>query len=132
MQFGKLILILDNYVNHQFFLFLMFLIVSFAISSVLILIPQLLSKNIVDNKLKLASYECGFDPFSDSRVVFDIQYYILGILFILFDIEVFFIFSWTIVLKYLTFLGFFVMIVFLFVLMLGFIFEWKAGLLDWF
>lgn len=128
----KLIIVLENQTNHQFFLFLMFIVTAVLISSVLILIPQLLSKNMLDNKLKLASYECGFDPFSDSRIVFDIQYYILGILFILFDIEVFFIFSWTIVLKYLTFVGFGAMMLFLFILMIGFIFEWKAGLLDWF
>lgn len=91
-----------------------------------------MSKNLIDNKLKLASYECGFEPFSDSRIVFDIQYYILGILFILFDIEVFFIFAWAIVLKNLSFIGFIAMFLFLIGLMLGFIFEWKAGLLDWF
>lgn len=132
MNTMKLIIVLENQTNHQFFLFLMFIVTAVLISSVLILIPQLLSKNMLDNKLKLASYECGFDPFSDSRIVFDIQYYILGILFILFDIEVFFIFSWTIVLKYLTFVGFGAMMLFLFILMIGFIFEWKAGLLDWF
>lgn len=132
MNTTKLIIVLENQTNHQFFLFLMFIVTAVLISSVLILIPQLLSKNMLDNKLKLASYECGFDPFSDSRIVFDIQYYILGILFILFDIEVFFIFSWTIVLKYLTFVGFGAMMLFLFILMIGFIFEWKAGLLDWF
>jgi len=126
-----LIFLVENTVNHQFFLFLSFVLVSGFISFILVLIPQLLSKNLMDDKLKLASYECGFDPFSDSRVVFDIQYYILGILFILFDIEVFFIFSWVIVLKLLTLVGFLSMLLFLVVLMLGFIFEWKAGLLDW-
>lgn len=132
MYSTKLVFLLNNYANYQFYLFMLFLTVSFLISLILIIIPQILSKNLVDSKLKLASYECGFEPFGDSRIVFDIQYYILGILFILFDIEVFFIFAWTIILKYLSFVGFVSMLIFLTILMLGFIFEWKAGLLDWF
>ena len=128
----KVVVLVDNYINHQFFLFVLFVFIAFLISFVLAIIPQILSKNLVDDKVKMSSYECGFDPFSDARVTFDIQYYILGILFILFDIEVFFIFSWVIVLKCLTLTGFLAMLLFLIVLMLGFVFEWKAGLLDWF
>lgn len=127
----KIIFLLFNTVNHQFFLFLIFLLISFVISIILVIIPQILSKNVLDDKTKMSSYECGFDPFSDARITFDIQYYILGILFILFDIEVFFIFAWTIVLKCLSLCAFASMLLFLFVLMIGFIFEWKAGLLDW-
>ena len=83
-----------------------------------------------DNE-KISPYECGFSPFEDSRSQFDIQFYIIAILFIIFDVEINFLFPWVIVFDYLNFVEFFVMIFFLILLTLGFMFEWSWDALDW-
>jgi len=80
---------------------------------------------------KVSAYECGFDPFEDSRHRFDIRFYLVAILFIIFDLEVTFLFPWTLCLNKVGYFGFWGMIVFLFILTLGFFFEWKKGALDW-
>lgn len=80
---------------------------------------------------KVSSYECGFNPFGDARSKFEIRYYLIAILFIIFDLELLFLFPWVICFKYLTLEGIYSMIFFLVLLTLGFIYEWKEGALDW-
>ena len=80
---------------------------------------------------KLSAYECGFEPFNDSRMEFDIRFYLVAILFIIFDLEIAFLFPWAITLGTIGYFGFFSMMLFLFILTIGFIYEWKKGALDW-
>ena len=80
---------------------------------------------------KLSAYECGFEPFQDSRMEFDVRFYLVAILFIIFDLEIAFLFPWAISLGNIGLLGFSSMMIFLFILTIGFIYEWKKGALDW-
>ena len=80
---------------------------------------------------KLSAYECGFEAFGDSRMEFDVRFYLVAILFIIFDLEIAFLFPWAISLGNLGALGFWSMMIFLFVLTIGFVYEWKKGALDW-
>src|SRR4030065_475721 len=80
---------------------------------------------------KLSPYECGFAAFEDARMKFDVRYYLVAILFILFDLEIAFLFPWAIVLKELGTFGFVSMMIFLAILVVGFIYEWKKGALEW-
>jgi len=80
---------------------------------------------------KNSPYECGFEPFEDSRVKFDIRFYLVSLLFIIFDLEIAFLFPWAVVLKEIGVAGFLSMMVFLGVLTIGFIYEWKKGALEW-
>lgn len=80
---------------------------------------------------KLSAYECGFDAFGDARRRFDVRFYLVAILFIIFDVEVAFLFPWAVSLKHIGLLGFFSMLGFLFVLTVGFVYEWNKGALDW-
>ena len=80
---------------------------------------------------KLSAYECGFEPFDDSRMEFDVRFYLVAILFIIFDLEIAFLFPWAISLGNIGLLGFCSMMIFLFILTIGFIYEWKKGALDW-
>ena len=80
---------------------------------------------------KMAAYECGFDAFDDSRRQFDVRFYLVAILFIIFDLEVAFLFPWAVSLGGIGMLGFWSMMIFLAVLTVGFIYEWKKGALEW-
>ena len=80
---------------------------------------------------KLSTYECGFEAFSDSRIQFDVRFYLVAILFIIFDLEIAFLFPWAISLSNIGLLGFYSMMIFLFTLTIGFIYEWKKGALEW-
>ena len=80
---------------------------------------------------KLSTYECGFEAFDDSRMEFDVRFYLVAILFIIFDLEIAFLFPWAISLGNIGLLGFTSMMIFLFILTVGFIYEWKKGALDW-
>ena len=80
---------------------------------------------------KLSAYECGFEAFSDSRIQFDVRFYLVAILFIIFDLEIAFLFPWAISLGSLGALGFWSMMIFLAILTVGFIYEWKKGALEW-
>jgi len=80
---------------------------------------------------KLSPYECGFEAFEDSRMTFDVRYYLVAILFILFDLEIAFLFPWAVVLDQLGWFGFWAMMVFLGILVIGFVYEWKKGALEW-
>ena len=80
---------------------------------------------------KLSAYECGFEPFNDSRMEFDVRFYLVAILFIIFDLEIAFLFPWANSLGKIGIFGFVSMMIFLFILTVGFIYEWKKGALDW-
>jgi NADH-quinone oxidoreductase subunit A len=80
---------------------------------------------------KLSPYECGFEPFEDSRMKFDVRYYLVAILFIVFDLEIAFLFPWAVVLDSIGVFGLVAMGIFLFILVVGFIYEWKKGALEW-
>jgi len=80
---------------------------------------------------KLSPYECGFEAFEDSRMKFDVRYYLVAILFIIFDLEIAFLFPWAVVLEEIGVFGFVAMIIFLGILVVGFIYEWIKGALEW-
>ena len=109
---------------------IIFLFISLAISLGFIVINFALSPNNPDPE-KLSAYECGFEAFSDSRIKFDVRFYLVAILFIIFDLEIAFLFPWAISLGSLGALGFWSMMVFLGILTIGFIYEWKKGALEW-
>ncbi len=90
----------------------------------------LLAPNRPDSA-KLSPYECGFDAFEDSRAKFDVRYYLVAILFIIFDLEIAFLFPWAVVLQEIGMFGFVAMMLFLAILVVGFIYEWKKGALEW-
>jgi NADH-quinone oxidoreductase subunit A len=83
------------------------------------------------DKEKNSSYECGFPPFEEARMPFDVRFYLVAILFIIFDLETAFLFPWAVVLRDIGWFGFSVMMVFLAVLVVGFIYEWRRGALEW-
>lgn len=80
---------------------------------------------------KLTAYECGFEPFSNARGQFDVRFYLVAILFIIFDLEIIYLFPWLLVLNKIGIFGFFTMLIFLFILAVGFLYEWNRGALDW-
>jgi NADH-quinone oxidoreductase subunit A len=93
-------------------------------------ISRLLGVHRPDSE-KLSPYECGFEAFEDARMKFDVRYYLVAILFILFDLEIAFLFPWAIVLREIGLFGFLAMVVFLAILVVGFVYEWKKGALEW-
>ena len=109
---------------------IIFLFIALFLSIGFILVNFLASTSNPDPE-KLSAYECGFEAFNDSRMEFDVRFYLVAILFIIFDLEIAFLFPWAISLGNLGALGFWSMMVFLFVLTVGFIYEWKIGALDW-
>ena len=109
---------------------ILFLVIALILSAGFILINFLLSPNNPDPE-KLSAYECGCEPFNDSRMEFDVRFYLVAILFIIFDLEIAFLFPWAISLGAIGVFGFVSMMIFLFILTIGFIYEWKKGALDW-
>ena len=109
---------------------LIFMTLSGIVVAVLALPPILFAPKNPD-KEKLSQYECGFEPFDDARTKFDIRFYLVAILFIIFDLEVAFLFPWALVFGDIGLSGFVSMMIFLGVLTVGFIYEWKKGALEW-
>lgn len=109
---------------------LVFLAVAGGIAVLMVAASLIVGKRNPDPD-KLAAYECGFDAFSDARSKFDVRFYLVAILFIIFDLEIAFLFPWAISLGEIGLFGFCSMMVFLGVLTVGFIYEWKKGALDW-
>ena len=109
---------------------LIFLFIALGLSTAFILVNFVFSPKNPDPE-KLSAYECGFEPFSDSRMEFDVRFYLVAILFIIFDLEIAFLFPWAISLGQIGFYGYISMMIFLFILTVGFIYEWKKGALDW-
>nr|BDC46207.1 NADH dehydrogenase subunit 3 [Agathis dammara] len=108
-----------------------YLVISLLVSSILLGVPFLFASNGSTYPEKLSAHECGFDPFGDARSRFDIRFYPVPILFIIFDLEVTFFFPWAVSLNKIDLFGFWSMMVFLLILTLGFLYEWKKGALDW-
>ncbi len=109
---------------------IIFLFIALLLSVGFILINFISSPNNPDPE-KLSAYECGFEAFDDSRMEFDVRFYLVAILFIIFDLEIAFLFPWAISLGKIGIFGFWSMMVFLAVLTIGFIYEWKKGALEW-
>jgi NADH-quinone oxidoreductase subunit A len=109
---------------------ILFILVGIAVG----VIPQVLGYVLAPHKpdsAKNSPYECGFEAFEDARMKFDVRYYLVAILFILFDLEIAFLFPWAVALKEIGAVGFWSMMVFLSILVVGFVYEWKKGALDW-
>ena len=116
---------LNNYLT-----IIIFLVIALLLSLGFVILNFAFSPKNPDPE-KLSAYECGFEPFNDSRMEFDIRFYLVAILFIIFDLEIAFLFPWAITLGNIGLFGFFSMMLFLFILTVGFIYEWKKGALDW-
>jgi len=117
--------ILDNYLP-----ILIFLAIAIGLSIVIVIIPFIVATSNPD-KEKLSQYECGFEGIGKVRNEFDIQFYLVAILFIIFDLEIAFLFPWAVSLKHIGVFGFWSMMAFLTLLTIGFIYEWKRGALEW-
>jgi len=117
-------------VDYQYFILFIHFLISITLAFIILGFSYFLINQFPDTE-KLSSYECGFDPFGDARNPFNIHFYLVGILFIIFDLELTFLFPWSIVLNFLNIFSFFIMIFFLFWLGLGFIYEWVKGALNW-
>ena len=109
---------------------LLFIFIGIIIAIGMTAMSFILGKRSPD-KEKLSAYECGFDAFDDARGRFDVRFYLVAILFIIFDLEVAFLFPWAISLGDIGFFGFWSMMIFLLVLTIGFVYEWKKGALEW-
>jgi NADH-quinone oxidoreductase subunit A len=107
-----------------------FIGVALAIGAALLIAPFIIAFQNPDPE-KLSAYECGFNAFDDARMKFDVRFYLVSILFIIFDLEVAFLFPWAITFKQVGLFGFWSMMAFLAVLTIGFVYEWKKGALEW-
>lgn len=114
----------------DYFPILIFLGISVALGAVLIVVGSVLGPRRPGDE-KTSPYECGFEAFEDARMKFDVRYYLVAILFIIFDLEIAFLFPWAVVLEQIGWVGFWSMMVFLGILVVGFIYEWKKGALEW-
>ena len=114
----------------EYFPILLFLIVAVGVGVVPMVLGKLLGPNRPDPE-KLSPYECGFEAFEDARMKFDVRYYLVAILFILFDLEIAFLFPWATVINDIGLPGFFAMMLFLAILVVGFVYEWMKGALEW-
>jgi NADH-quinone oxidoreductase subunit A len=125
----KLVLVMDFYYTTYANL-LWFICICFILACILFIVSYLVSpKN--SNAEKLSAYECGFEPFDEARKTFDVHFYIVAILFIIFDLEVVFLFPWVYSIGNLSILGFWIMVIFLALLTIGFAYEWGRGALSW-
>ena len=113
---------------------LLFLIIALGLSTAFVVLPMIVSRFTGAHQpdpAKLSEYECGFPAFEDARAEFDVRFYLVAILFIVFDLEAAFLFPWAITFGGLGWFGFWSMMIFLAVLTVGFIYEWKKGALEW-
>jgi len=118
----------------NYFPVLLFVIVGLIVGGALMVVGRVLTGALGLNRpdtAKLSPYECGFEAFEDARMKFDVRYYLIAILFILFDLEIAFLFPWAVALQEIGYFGFMSMMIFLAILVVGFIYEWKKGALDW-
>ena len=109
---------------------LIFLAIAAGLAILMSVIPFILATSKPDEH-KLSAYECGFDPFGDARATFDVRFYLVAILFIIFDLEITFLFPWALVIRKIGLFGFWSMMIFLGLLIIGFIYEWRMGALEW-
>ena len=119
---------------HDYFAILIFILFGIFLACLIPILSKVVSR-ITDvdkpDAEKTSPYECGFNPFEDSRMRFDVKYYLVAILFIIFDLEVAFLFPWSVVSHHLKAYGFYAMGIFLLLLIVGFVYEWKNGALEW-
>ena len=114
----------------SYFPIIFFALLACAMGAAMMLAGRLLARHKPYDE-KNSAYECGFEAFEDARVKFDVRYYLIAILFILFDLEIAFLFQWALVFKHLGMYGFALMAVFLAILIAGFVYVWKKGALEW-
>lgn len=114
----------------QYLPILIFLTLAVGLAVIMIVLPYIAAK-IKHDKEKISQYECGFEAFDDAKSEFDIKFYLVSILFIIFDLEIAFLFPWAVSLKEIGVFGFWSMMFFLLVLTVGFAYEWKKGALEW-
>ncbi len=114
----------------EYFPILLFILVGLAVGVAPLVLGALLGPRRPDPE-KLSPYECGFEAFEDARMKFDVRYYLVAILFILFDLEIAFLFPWAVVINDIGMPGFLAMMLFLGILVVGFVYEWKKGALEW-
>ena len=114
----------------QYFPIIIFLGIAGVLAALMVFLPMVVGRQKPD-KEKVSAYECGFDAFGDARGKFDVRFYLVAILFIIFDLEVAFLFPWAVAFGKLGVTGFWSMMVFLAVLTVGFAYEWKKGALEW-
>lgn len=121
----------DYYYHYnEYSTFFVYFFLLFGISCIILGLCYLITiKNSYSEKN--SGYECGFDPFTDAREPFYVKFYLISILFIIFDVEVIFFFPWAICFKQLFFFGYYIIYIFILILLIGFIYEWKKGSLDW-
>ncbi|WP_035708516.1 NADH-quinone oxidoreductase subunit A [Niveispirillum irakense] len=121
---------LSNPLLVQYLPILVFLVIATVIAGAMVVASLVVARQKPDSE-KLSAYECGFEPFDDARSKFDVRFYLVAILFIIFDLEVAFLFPWAISLGQIGMFGFWSMMIFLGILTIGFIYEWKKGALEW-
>ena len=114
----------------EYFPILLFIVVGLAVGVAPMVLGKLLGPSHPDPE-KLSPYECGFEAFEDARMKFDVRYYLVAILFILFDLEIAFLFPWATVINEIGMAGFLSMMLFLGILVVGFVYEWMKGALEW-
>lgn len=117
-------------ISSQYFPIILFMLLALILGGGLVVAGRLLGRHNPDSE-KNSPYECGFEAFEDARMKFDVRYYLIAIIFILFDLEIAFLFPWALVFKSLGMYGFIVMSVFLAILIAGFAYIWKKGALEW-
>ena len=115
---------------HEYLPILIFIFIGLGIAIGMTLLSFIAGESKPDSE-KLSAYECGFEAFEDSRMKFDIRYYLVAILFIIFDLEIAFLFPWAVVIHEIGFTGLIAMAIFLIILIVGFVYEWKKGALEW-
>jgi NADH-quinone oxidoreductase subunit A len=120
---------MENLISSYLPIFI-FLILALGLAFIMIGLP-FIAATISHDKEKISPYECGFEPFENARAPFDVKFYLVSILFIIFDLEIAFLFPWAIVLPEIGILGFWSMMFFLLMLTVGFAYEWKKGALEW-
>lgn len=122
----------NNYVYYQYSPILIFALVCIILAVFLLSASLLIATQLKDSE-KISAYECGFDPFNykDIQTILNIRFYLVGILFIIFDIEIVFLYPWAMTLGSLGSFGYWSMTLFLLILTIGFVYEWKKGGLDW-
>nr|YP_009515546.1 NADH dehydrogenase subunit 3 [Kumanoa ambigua]AVK39511.1 NADH dehydrogenase subunit 3 [Kumanoa ambigua] len=114
----------------EYYNILLFLLVSILLSFIVFFLSYFLVYQ-KSNQEKTSAYECGFNPFDNARATFDVRFYLVAILFLVFDLEISFLFPWSVVLNNLPLLGFWTMVTFLSILLVGFFYEWYKGALEW-
>ena len=131
MNYNKYTFIIENNYNIEYQNIFIMIIISLIMGIILLVLSFILSKKTNKNTEKLSTYECGFDPFDDSRQKFEVQFYLIGILFILFDLEIALLFPWAALCSHTTNFGIWIVFDFLFELIIGFVYALESGALDW-